>query len=167
MHILQSFCIAMFLVLFRHNKTPKVFCLTFGVHVKIYPPIFKNKGFERKCNRYSKRRRCPVEAGHDYTILILPSYHVFTTGSTALACYCALREVFPPSVRISIATLGFVGQAWRRCGRKGWSRSDGCRWRPFRKRRRSLKLSWPWREGDDDENDAEASYSYDYDQSGN
>ena len=27
----------MFLVLFRHNKTPKVFCLTFGVHV-IFPP---------------------------------------------------------------------------------------------------------------------------------
>ena len=25
----------MFLVLFRHNKTPKVFCLTFGVHVSI------------------------------------------------------------------------------------------------------------------------------------
>ena len=23
----------MFLSLFRHNKTPKVFCLTFGVHV--------------------------------------------------------------------------------------------------------------------------------------
>lgn len=36
---------------------------------------------------------------------------VFTTGSTALACYSALREVFPPSVRISIATLGFVGEA--------------------------------------------------------
>ena len=35
MHILQSFCIAMFLVLFRHNKTPKVFCLTFGVHVNV------------------------------------------------------------------------------------------------------------------------------------
>ena len=33
MHILQSFCIAMFLSLFIHNKTPKVFCLTFGVHV--------------------------------------------------------------------------------------------------------------------------------------
>jgi hypothetical protein len=31
MHVLQSFCIAMFLVLFGHNKTPKVFCLTFGV----------------------------------------------------------------------------------------------------------------------------------------
>ena len=53
----------------------------------------------------------PGRAGHDYNILILLLYHVFTTGSTALACYCALREVFPPSIRISIATLGFVGQA--------------------------------------------------------
>ena len=35
MHILQSFCIAVFLSLFRHNKTPKVFCPTFGVHVKM------------------------------------------------------------------------------------------------------------------------------------
>ena len=78
---------------------------------KYTPPILKNKGFERKCNRYSKRRRCPVEAGHDYTILILLLYHVFTTGSTALACFLALREAFPPSVRISIATLGFVGEA--------------------------------------------------------
>lgn len=34
---------------------------------------------------------------------------VFTTGSTLMACFTALREVFPPSVRISVATLGFVG----------------------------------------------------------
>ena len=34
---------------------------------------------------------------------------VFTTGSTLHACFWALRAVFPPSVRISIATLGFVG----------------------------------------------------------
>ena len=34
---------------------------------------------------------------------------VFTTGSTLYACYAALRSVFPPSVRISVATLGFVG----------------------------------------------------------
>ena len=34
---------------------------------------------------------------------------VFTTGSTLMACFTALRTVFPPSVRISIATLGFVG----------------------------------------------------------
>ena len=40
MHILQSFCIAMFLSLFRHNKTPKVFCLTFGVHVTTVPFLF-------------------------------------------------------------------------------------------------------------------------------
>lgn len=36
---------------------------------------------------------------------------VFTTGSTLHACYAALREVFPPSMRISVATLAFVGEA--------------------------------------------------------
>ena len=35
---------------------------------------------------------------------------VFTTGSTLHACFVALREVFPPSVRISVATLAFVGE---------------------------------------------------------
>ena len=34
---------------------------------------------------------------------------VFTTGSTLMACYVALRAVFPSSVRISVATLGVVG----------------------------------------------------------
>ena len=34
---------------------------------------------------------------------------IFTTGSTLMACFTALRSVFPPSVRISIATLAFVG----------------------------------------------------------
>lgn len=34
---------------------------------------------------------------------------VFTTGSTLHACFTALRTVFPPEVRISVATLGFVG----------------------------------------------------------
>ena len=34
---------------------------------------------------------------------------IFTTGSTVGACFAALRSVFPPSVRISVATLGFVG----------------------------------------------------------
>ena len=36
---------------------------------------------------------------------------VFTTGSTLMACHTALRTVFPPTVRISIATLGYVGRA--------------------------------------------------------
>ena len=34
---------------------------------------------------------------------------VFTTGSTLAACHAALRGICPPSVRISVATLGFVG----------------------------------------------------------
>ena len=34
---------------------------------------------------------------------------VFTTGATLHACFAALRSVFPPGVRISVATLGFVG----------------------------------------------------------
>lgn len=36
---------------------------------------------------------------------------VFTSGSTLHACFVALRSVFPPSVRISVATLGYVGSA--------------------------------------------------------
>jgi ComF family protein len=35
---------------------------------------------------------------------------LFTTGSTLYACYTALRSVFPQSVRISFATLGYVGR---------------------------------------------------------
>ena len=36
---------------------------------------------------------------------------VFTTGSTLSACHEALRKALPASVRISIATLGYVGRA--------------------------------------------------------
>jgi Predicted amidophosphoribosyltransferases len=35
---------------------------------------------------------------------------VFTTGATLHSCYLALREVFPSSVRISVATLACVGR---------------------------------------------------------
>lgn len=34
---------------------------------------------------------------------------VFTTGATLHACFAALRQILPPTVRISVATLGFVG----------------------------------------------------------
>ncbi len=33
---------------------------------------------------------------------------VFTTGSTLASCFCALRAVFPPSVRMSAAALGYL-----------------------------------------------------------
>ena len=46
-------------------------------------------------------------SGEVHHILLVDD--MFTTGSTALACFTALRTVFPPSVRISIATLGVVG----------------------------------------------------------
>lgn len=44
----------------------------------------------------------------DNILHILLVDDVFTSGSTLTACYFALREHFPPQVRISIATLGFV-----------------------------------------------------------
>ena len=34
---------------------------------------------------------------------------IFTTGSTLYHCFSALRTVFPPPLRISVATLGFAG----------------------------------------------------------
>lgn len=49
--------------------------------------------------------------GHISVRHILLIDDVFTTGSTAAACFHALREVFPPTVRISVATLAFVGEA--------------------------------------------------------
>lgn len=36
---------------------------------------------------------------------------VFTTGSTMYECFKALRKMLPPTVRISVASLGFVGRA--------------------------------------------------------
>lgn len=48
------------------------------------------------------------DAGEYRHIIIVDD--VFTTGNTLFACFVALRSVFPPSVRISVATLGFVGE---------------------------------------------------------
>ena len=63
------------------------------------------EGKRRNVSGAFKARKC--EPGKYRHIIIVDD--VFTTGSTLMACFTALRTVFPPSVRISVATLGFVG----------------------------------------------------------
>lgn len=57
------------------------------------------EAFETNCN-------VPPQVRH---IIIVDD--VFTTGSTLGECFRALRTVFPSGVRISVATLAFVGWA--------------------------------------------------------
>lgn len=63
-------------------------------------------GMEKKASNVlgAFKVRDRVEARH---ILLIDD--TFTTGSTLAACHAALRAVYPPSVRISVATLSYVG----------------------------------------------------------
>lgn len=58
---------------------------------------------------FGVRKTGTVSACHVRHVLLIDD--LYTTGSTLYACFKALRSVFPPEVRISIATLGFVGRA--------------------------------------------------------
>lgn len=62
-------------------------------------------------NAFKLHRKCRANIPPELTGVrhILLVDDVFTTGSTLFACFTALRTVFPPDVRISVATLGFVG----------------------------------------------------------
>ena len=57
--------------------------------------------FRTVCHNDSNRYGMPCH------ILLVDD--VFTTGSTLGECFWTLRSVFPPEVRISVATLAFVG----------------------------------------------------------
>ncbi len=56
------------------------------------------------------RGKFHVNNNYGYRHILLVD-DVFTSGSTLHSCFLALRAVFPVEVRISIATLGFVGGA--------------------------------------------------------
>lgn len=53
------------------------------------------------------RAKMPRRALQPHHILLVDD--TFTTGSTLASCHEALSCVFPPSVRISVATLAYVG----------------------------------------------------------
>lgn len=79
-----------------------------------YTKTQTRKSIEEKASNVEKafaigKRYQPSKAPSWKHILIVDD--IFTSGSTAMACYTALRSVFPPDVRISVATLGFVGRA--------------------------------------------------------
>lgn len=67
----------------------------------------KNSGRSSSHNKLNKKADCSDLTNLKHLLLI---DDVFTTGSTLHACYQALRSIFPPEVRISIATLAFVGE---------------------------------------------------------
>jgi ComF family protein len=54
-------------------------------------------------------RKCALRQLASFRHILLVD-DVFTTGATLTACYRTLREGFPSTFRISIATLGFVGR---------------------------------------------------------
>lgn len=81
-------------------------CCRTGLRRLRYTPSQTSVGMEKKASNVSDAFRVlrRVEARH---ILLVDD--TFTTGSTLAACHKALREVYPPSVRISVATLSYVG----------------------------------------------------------
>ncbi len=88
-----------------------VLCLDLLVRSKYTESQTKLAGEEKLKNvqnafSINKKSRIVTENNILHIVLI---DDVFTSGSTMAACYFTLRQHFPPTVRISVATLGFVG----------------------------------------------------------
>lgn len=71
-----------------------------------YTPSQTSVGMEKKASNVSGAFQVVGRVDTRHILLIDDT---FTTGSTLAACHKALREAYPPSVRISVATLSYVG----------------------------------------------------------
>jgi hypothetical protein len=99
---------------FNYNASNQQLRRMLRMDLSILEELFPSVSRHRKCVVVRDARSEPGMTTiflyyRYYSILILLLYHVFTTGATLHACFEALRETFPPSVRISVATLAYVG----------------------------------------------------------
>ena len=80
-------------------------CCTTGLRRLRFTRSQTTVGMEKKASNVSDAFRVADRAKARHILLIDDT---FTTGSTLAACHKALRMAYPPSVRISVATLSYV-----------------------------------------------------------
>ena len=80
-------------------------CCTTGLRRLRFTRSQTSVGMEKKASNVSDAFQVADRAEARHILLIDDT---FTTGSTLAACHKALRRVYSPSVRISVATLSYV-----------------------------------------------------------